>query len=264
MSADDASLLADVLAFLDDFDAPAPPSPPPSPPAERKSAKNSARLALYWRKKRELHTLRAQAEQLQRRLAVLRQCAAAPPEVAAAERLGAALRRAKVDWRERAEHQRELRARAERTNAELRRLLRTHRRWTDSAALQLRLGDLGAAEAAAVSSSKAEADPRLSLWMGVFRCFLDEARAVVELDPADLAHQFDWTGAAALGSALPKPAFSWTTSFAIQVNDPHAVGEGWWQSIQNLPLSPGLTTPFPPVGDACFNALVGSLANWCD
>lgn len=152
----DHETLADVLAFLDAFDEPGEPEPrsaaPPqptfdasevrgpaaAPPFERRrhsraSARNQARVARYWKHKDELQSLRSTAEFLsnvleakKRGSLTLRSLHASPRSVA--KQLSQA---AGTNWEQRARVERELRRRAEDTNARLRRLAGKQMKWSN-------------------------------------------------------------------------------------------------------------------------------------
>jgi len=121
----DPAVLADVIAFLDGFDEAVhfdkseltPTSASPRVGADRRGSRaaeeNRARVERYWRKKDELSLLRKQVAYLTGLLVTV----------------GRARDSHGGDWKHRLDRERELRLRAEKTNAQLREVLRTHELW---------------------------------------------------------------------------------------------------------------------------------------
>lgn len=176
----DSAVLADVMAFLDDFDdsgdrdawlADTPVSPtavsvvtdPVTPsrstskrsegldssshrPRPYSAAKNKARVNRYWKRKEELQVLRSQAVSLKGHLDLLQQCARSPMEIEVTSALGVTIRSAyrsavgKMDWKHRAAQEEQLRYHSERINAQLRQLLIFQRQWTSELGVCLQSG----------------------------------------------------------------------------------------------------------------------------
>lgn len=285
----DAAVLADVLAFLDQFEvddrpepaqrapeasSPAPQSaaePSASPQKRRKprepnaQARNRARLALYRRKKQELQALRGEVEGLARRLDILRRCGASELEARAADALSVTIRRARIDWRRVAERERALRAQAEQSNADLRRLVEMQQQWASDVGGQLQFWQGGGVQVDAglrlqpptprplltivsgklyqrsVLDATPPPDPVFqppSIGSSVIRALFDKAYRASELDPLSALKNFDWADAA----AHMHPSIKWSTSFQVPVADPDTVGMAWWQAIQNADNLQGLRT----------------------
>jgi hypothetical protein len=141
----DPAVLADVIAFLDGFDEAVhfdkseltPTSASPRVGADRRGSRaaeeNRARVERYWRKKDELSLLRKQVAYLTGTLERMKRATGVSLEVKSANGLLVTVGRARDshggDWKHRLDRERELRLRAEKTNAQLREVLRTHELW---------------------------------------------------------------------------------------------------------------------------------------
>lgn len=146
----DPAVLADVIAFLDGFEeavhfdmgatrqsdlamTAAGSRLGADQRRSRAAEENRARVERYWRKKDELSLLRKQVAYLTGTLERMKRATGTRLEVKSANGLLVTVGRTRDSrgggWKHRLDRERELRLRAEKTNAQLREVLRTHELW---------------------------------------------------------------------------------------------------------------------------------------
>jgi hypothetical protein len=103
--------------------------------AQGKAKKRPPRPDRYWTKKHEMNKLQSEVEHLNNKIKLLRLCARSPGEIKVTSALSVTIRkscnRKLANWKRLVNHEREMRERAEHTNAKLRALLQYQRQWTD-------------------------------------------------------------------------------------------------------------------------------------